>query len=94
MKQLYYTKVALDIFDNYILKEISKSIYGGGNKCHVALYNDVIKCINARKELYETVWYNSVEEFLLYYKYPKEFVEKFLLKVEEDPKNSESCPGY
>lgn len=72
--------IMIDRLEYYLTKEIEKNIYGSGEKCYIALYDRLIECINARKEI-DYKPYSSVENLLLDHGYDDDFIKKFLLRA-------------
>ncbi|WP_238882318.1 hypothetical protein [Clostridium sp. YIM B02551] len=83
MEEMKHSCLVVDRLEYYITKEIEKAIYGDGDKCYTALYQRLIECINARKELnYEPIPKN-VEELLDDYGYDEDFIKEFVQKAKK-----------
>ena len=72
--------IMIDRLEYYLTKEIEKNIYGSGSKCYIALYDRLVECINARKEI-DYKPNSSVEELLSDHGYDDDFIEKFIFRV-------------
>lgn len=72
--------IMIDRLEYYLTKEIEKNIYGSGDKCYIALYDRLIECIHARKEI-DYKPYQSVEALLTDHGYDDAFIKRFLARV-------------
>jgi hemerythrin-like domain-containing protein len=72
--------IMIDRVEYYLTKEIERNLSGFGDKCYRSLYDKVVECINARKEIdYQP--YQSVEALLSDHGYDRDFIEKFLIRA-------------
>ena len=72
--------IMIDRLEYYLTKEIEKNIYGAGDKCYIALYDRMLECIAARKEI-DYKPYESVEALLEDHGYDEEFINKFISRA-------------
>lgn len=76
-----YIEAVLQIFENYLVKELKKSVYGGGDKSCRALYFSIQDCIEVSKESHKNYSFNS---FLSYFRFPAEFKKLLFEKIDEE----------
>jgi len=88
-----YAFIVIDRLEYYITKEIEKSIYGYGDCKYVALYQRLVECIEARKELDYYPIPKDVIELLLDYGYDEEFTHKFISEYENKLEAYNSGPN-
>lgn len=90
MEKFMFAKRVIDRFEEMVIKEIERFIYGTGKICPTALYERLEECIKARKELNYAPVPNNVEELLAMYNFDDEFINEFLERVNNH--TSDNCP--
>ena len=92
MQDKKYSLIIVDRLEYYLTKEIEKALYSGeSDKCYSALYQRLLECINARKELNYQPIPNNVKELLWDYGYDEAFIDSFITKSQSH--SEKDCPG-
>ena len=86
MNQKPYSCIVIDGLEYFVTREIERAMYNNSEeeKSLGALYDRIMECINARRELnYEPI-YNDAESFLDDYGYDEAFIKEFLCRARID----------